>query len=117
VPTISDQRYDNLACGQTLTIHGNNFGSPPSGNGTFATLVVGSRSFQMQTVGTGSNTQLRVILPSNGVTTSATATATPTSTIIPQATPTPRPVSGSIFVSTSQSDSNSVPASFSEGCP
>jgi hypothetical protein len=116
VPTISDQRYDNLACGQTLTIHGNNFGTPPSANGTFATLVVGSRSFQMQTVGTGSNTQLRVILPSSGVTTSATPTPAPFGTT-PVATATPGPVSGSIFVSTSQSDSNSVPATFSQACP
>jgi len=117
VPTISDQRFDHLVCGQTLTIHGNNFGNPPSSAGTFATLVVGSRSFQLQTVGTGSNTQLRVILPTNGVTASNTApTPTPTSTLTPQPTPTPGPVQGSIFVSTSEADSNQVPADFDQAC-
>jgi hypothetical protein len=99
IPVITDGAYTNLACGSTLTIHGNNFGSPPSSFGTFATLVVSTGTFQLQTVGTGSNTQLRVILPSRGVGTSNAAQV------------------GQIFVSTSQSDSNSVQANFPVGCP
>ncbi len=97
VPSISDTSgYTGLVCGQSLTIHGNNFGSPPSADGTFATLINGSRNFQLQTVGTGSNTQLRVILPTSGITTTSP---------------------GSIFVSNSQTDSNSVPATFTSICP
>jgi hypothetical protein len=99
IPVITDGAYTNLACGSTLTIHGNNFGSPPSSFGTFATLVASTGTFQLQTVGTGSNTQLRVILPSRGVGTSTAAQV------------------GQIFVSTSQSDSNSVQANFPVGCP
>jgi len=95
VPSIGDRSFDGLACGATITIHGNNFGTPPSSFGTFATLVAGRSTFTLQTVGTGSNTQLRVLLPSTGVTTT----------------------SGQIFVSTSQSDSNIVPATFVAACP
>ena len=90
VPSISDRSFDGLACGATITIHGNNFGTPPSSNGTFATLVVGTNTFTLQTVGTGSNTQLRVLLPASGV----------------------QARTGIIFVSSSQSDSNSVSANF-----
>jgi hypothetical protein len=107
VPSIADQSFTNLACGTTLTIHGNNFGTPPSSFGTFATLVIGSRTFTLQTVGTGSNTQLRVLLPTSGVTSSTAGSATPITT---------GPIVGQIFVSTSQSDSSSVQATFATGC-
>jgi hypothetical protein len=94
IPVITDGAFNNLACGTTITIHGNNFGTPPSANGTSATLVVNTRTFQLQPVGVGSNTQLRVNLPTSGVT----------------------GTSGQIFVSSSQSDSNSVPATITP-CP
>jgi hypothetical protein len=97
VPSISDPSFTGLACGATITIHGNNFGSPPSAHGTFATLVVGTNLFNLQTIGTGSNTQLRVLLPSSLGSTTATT--------------------GQLFVSTSEADSNSVPVTFSVPCP
>ncbi len=97
VPSISDAGFPSVSCGSTLTIHGNNFGTPPSSFGTFATLQVRQNSFTLQTIGTGSNTQLRVLLPAFGIT---GGPGTP----------------GQILVSTSQSDSNIVPVTFSSTC-
>ncbi|HYW88623.1 MAG TPA: IPT/TIG domain-containing protein, partial [Chloroflexota bacterium] len=66
-PTISDViPRSGLSCGAIVTIRGTNFGSPPSNFGTSAILITSTNAtFNMQLIGTGSNTTLRVPLPSS----------------------------------------------------
>jgi hypothetical protein len=95
-PTISDVTPSTgLGCNSIVTIRGTNFGSPPSTFGTTAFLINGSRTATLQQIGTGSNTQLRVQIPSSGVTAN-----TPSS----------------VQVSNSGGDSTLFPVSFTSGC-
>lgn len=67
-PTISDVTpHDGLGCNSIVTIRGTNYGSPPSTFGTTVFLINGSRTTSLQQIGTGSNTQLRVQMPSTSV--------------------------------------------------
>jgi hypothetical protein len=66
-PTISSVAPTSVACGASvITIIGSNFGTPPSSFGTAAFLLTSGVSFQLTQIGTGSNTQLRVTMPTSG---------------------------------------------------
>jgi hypothetical protein len=91
-----------LSCNALVTIQGNNFGSPPSSVGTFANLFISGRNFGLSQIGTGSNTQFRVTMPSNGVTNSTGGTT--------------GPINGTITVSNSGGDSGTATVSFQTGC-
>lgn len=66
-PTIRDvSNRNSLTCGQTVTITGSNFGTPPSSFGTNVTLINGSQTFLLTQIGTGSNTSLLVTMPGTG---------------------------------------------------
>jgi hypothetical protein len=68
-PTITDVTPSTgLGCNSIVTIRGSNFGSPPSTFGTTVFLINGSRTTTLQQLGTGSNTQIRVQMPSSSVT-------------------------------------------------
>ncbi|HLZ31274.1 MAG TPA: hypothetical protein VKV73_28490 [Chloroflexota bacterium] len=108
IPVISDVIPNTgLTCGQLLTIRGNNFGSPPSSVGTGANLTITTgraAAFGLSQQGTGSNTQFRVTLPSNGIV-NATGGTTP-------------PIGGVITVSNSGGDSLAqIAITFAAGCP
>jgi hypothetical protein len=93
-PTISSLAPTTLSCGSVVTIQGTNFGSPPSSFGTAAFLLTNGVSFQMTPIGTGSNTQLRVSVPTSG----------------------PKNGAGQVQVSNSGGDSGLVAVTVS-GCP
>jgi hypothetical protein len=98
VPQLSSVAPNtNLSCGQVVTISGNNFGTPPSSQGTTAWLLNGGRVTQISQVGTGSNTQIRGSLPSTTGSVDATK-------------------SSSVFVSNNGGDSNLVGVTFTTGC-
>jgi hypothetical protein len=97
VPLPSINRIDpssGLACNSLVSIIGNNFGSPPSSFGTNAILLQNGTTFGLTQVGTGSNTQIRVSTPSNGIT----------------------PGQAQIQVSNSGGDSSVATVTFSTGC-
>jgi hypothetical protein len=74
VPTVRGvSNQNNMSCGQTITITGNNFGTPPSSIGTVAILTNGSNTFILSQVGTGSNTSLLVTTPPTGSSITASA--------------------------------------------
>ena len=105
VPVVSQVvPSTGLACGALVTIRGNNFGTPPSAIGTAANLTISGRNgFGLQQQGTGSNTQIRVTMPTNGV---VNASGTTTG-----------PISGTITVSNSGGDSVAeFPVTFDSGC-
>jgi hypothetical protein len=67
-PTITDVTPGTgLGCNSIVTVRGSNFGSPPSTFGTTVFLINGSRTATLQQIGTGSNTQIRVQMPSSSV--------------------------------------------------
>jgi hypothetical protein len=67
-PTITEVTPSTgLGCNSIVTIRGSNFGSPPSTFGTTVFLINGSRTTILQQIGTGSNTQVRVQMPSSSV--------------------------------------------------
>jgi hypothetical protein len=95
-PTITDVTpATGLGCSSIVTLRGSNFGSPPSGSGTGVFLISGSRSTTLQQIGTGSNTQIRVQMPSSAITAG---------------------VASSVQASNSSGDSALVPVTFSTGC-
>jgi len=65
-PILTNVVPQTTACGAILTVQGSNFGSPPSNFGTAVFLFAGGTEFQLTPIGTGSNTQLRVSVPSSG---------------------------------------------------
>jgi len=86
-----------VTCGGSVTLTGNNFGSPPSSLGTTVFVSNNGNSFQLNPVGTGSNTQLRITLPNAGSSGTANGAA-------------------QILVSNSGGDSNVVTVNLT-GCP
>jgi IPT/TIG domain-containing protein len=68
-PTLTNvSPSTGLACNSTLTLTGNNFGSPPSSLGTTAFLISSGPLVTLRQIGTGSNTSMVVQIPNTGVT-------------------------------------------------
>jgi hypothetical protein len=68
-PTIADVTPSaDLGCSSIVTVRGSNFGSPPSTFATTVFLINGTRTMTLQQIGTGSNTQMRVQMPSSSIT-------------------------------------------------
>jgi hypothetical protein len=66
LPILSSVVPTTVACNSILTVQGNNFGNPPTSVGTAVFLVTGATQVQLTPIGTGSNTQLRVSVPTTG---------------------------------------------------
>jgi hypothetical protein len=95
-PTITDVTPSTgLGCSSIVTVRGSNFGSPPSTLGTSVFLITGSRTTTLQQFGTGSNTQIRVQMPSSAITAG---------------------VASFVQASNTGGDSALVPVTFSAGC-
>jgi hypothetical protein len=99
---------DTLTCGGLATIKGRNFGTPPSAVGTGVNLSINSTGHTanfptLQQQGTGSDQQLRVIMPSTSILNSQGGLT--------------GPISGTITVSNNGGDSvASVNVTFTSGC-
>jgi hypothetical protein len=69
VPTLIDVTPSTgLTCNSIVTLRGKGFGTPPSVFGTTAFLVSSGPQITLQQIGTGSDTSIRVQLPSSGLT-------------------------------------------------
>jgi hypothetical protein len=67
-PSITDVvPSSGLGCSSIVTVRGSNFGSPPSTFGTAVFFINGTRTTTLQQIGTGSNTQIRVQMPSSSI--------------------------------------------------
>jgi hypothetical protein len=66
LPVLSSVVPTTVACNSIITVQGNNFGSPPTSVGTAVFLITGATQVQLTPIGTGSNTQLRVSVPTTG---------------------------------------------------
>jgi hypothetical protein len=68
VPGLIDVTpHDNLTCNSIVALRGSGFGTPPSVFGTVAFLISTQAPITLTQIGTGSDTALRVQLPSSGL--------------------------------------------------
>jgi hypothetical protein len=68
VPGLIDVTpHDNLTCNSIVALRGSGFGTPPSVFGTVAFLISTQAPITLTQIGTGSDTGMRVQLPSSGL--------------------------------------------------